>query len=287
MAAAAAPATATPPTVQSLGDIISSLTAANQPNFDNLNQQATDINNENTSDQAALQGQQTAAFGKITNQANARGATFSGFTPNQEATYTSSTYLPALAKLQQTIASARTALAGNQAKLVSGIDTQANSEETSQQNALAAWEDAQIKAQQAQDTLNQQEAFTANEDSLNRAATAANTRATAAASASKSAASTANTNYNAAMALEKNLGTDVANVIKGNSVNGVANSGVNREQLIKQVASKYYGARDANGNPISNDAMNQAVADQIYGGLRFQGEPAYQGLPSDWTLQTP
>jgi hypothetical protein len=47
-----------------------------------------------------LNAAQTNAFGQITQAAASRGALFSGFTPDQQARYTSEKYLPALANLR-------------------------------------------------------------------------------------------------------------------------------------------------------------------------------------------
>jgi len=91
---------------------------------------------------SALEQARTNAFKKIDNTASARGMTFSGFSPDQQATYTGATYLPALANVK---------LSQNQANLklidaLNGINanrgTQAMNMYQGQQNALA---DAEAK----------------------------------------------------------------------------------------------------------------------------------------------
>lgn len=95
---------------------------------------------------SALEQARTNAFKKIDNTASARGMTFSGFSPDQQATYTGATYLPALANVK---------LSQNQANLklidaLNGINanrgTQAMNMYQSQQNALA---DANAKVEAA------------------------------------------------------------------------------------------------------------------------------------------
>jgi len=91
---------------------------------------------------SALEQARTNAFKKIDNTASARGMTFSGFTPDQQATYTGATYLPALAnvKLSQNQANAKLVDALNTINANRG--TQAMNMYQGQQNALA---DAEAK----------------------------------------------------------------------------------------------------------------------------------------------
>lgn len=70
---------------------------------------------------AGLQAQQQQAFGQIEQGAQNKGMLFSGFTPNEQAQYTSTTYLPALANLQATIAQTRSALMGKKADLDTNV----------------------------------------------------------------------------------------------------------------------------------------------------------------------
>ena len=59
-----------------------------------------------------LAAAQNREFGKIEQRASDKGMLFSGFSPDAQAEYTSTTYLPALAKLQEAIASTRAGLLG-------------------------------------------------------------------------------------------------------------------------------------------------------------------------------
>lgn len=71
--------------------------------------------------EAGLAATQKKAFGNIEQAAQNKGMFFSGFSPDQQAEYTSSTYLPALAQLQATIAATRTNLLGKKADLDTDI----------------------------------------------------------------------------------------------------------------------------------------------------------------------
>ncbi len=179
------------PAVQNINDVISGLTAANQPVLDNLNQQDQNITDSASSGVAGINAAKDTAFSGITNQANARGALFSGFTPASQAQYTGSTYLPALAKLQQAITDSRTQLAGQKAGILSNISSEANKTVEGEKTALQQWQDAQdavaaaaqaaqAKQQHDDNQLLETQGFTAGQNALNRSATAANA-ATAAA----------------------------------------------------------------------------------------------------------
>lgn len=91
------PLTAAPvPTYQAA---YSSLGAAYDPQVKTI--QASEVPALSALDQAKVN-----AFRDITNAANAKGMLFSGFTPDQEATYTGTKYLPAVANLKTSIANA-------------------------------------------------------------------------------------------------------------------------------------------------------------------------------------
>ena len=161
------------PAVQSLQDIIGSITAAQAPEQAQID---SNIAANNTSGDAQVQGlnaAKTAAFSNIDNQANAKGMYFSGFSPNAEAGYTGSTYLPALAKLQSTIASTRSTLMGQKATLGTQANTQALTTQQDQQKELDAYNSQQQQEQAAADAAAKSEAFTADQNALNRSATAA------------------------------------------------------------------------------------------------------------------
>jgi hypothetical protein len=102
---------------------------------------------------SALDQAKVNAFSTIGQQANAKGMTFSGFTPDQEATYTGTKYLPAVANLQAGITNAvnklNTARSTQAQSLVSTAQTAAND---------AAYKNDQLALQQ--EKLNQPSAST-------------------------------------------------------------------------------------------------------------------------------
>lgn len=169
------------PAVQALNDIISQYTAAQAPENAQID---TSINNNDASGAGQVAGLNAAkdqAYGGITQDAVNRGGYFSGFTPDQEAKYTGATYLPALAKLQTTIASTRNTLLGQKATLASQANTAALSTQQQQQKELDAYNQAQEAAAAQAAEAEKQRQFQASQAALDRQATAAKSSATAAA----------------------------------------------------------------------------------------------------------
>ena len=232
------------PAVQNLNDVVSSITAANQPTLANLDQQDADITNSATASTAGINADKDTAFGQITQQAGNRGALFSGFTPDAQAKYTASTYLPALAKLQQTITDSRTALAGQKATLLSGINTQANNQVQSEQSALQQWQDQQDATAaanaQAEKTLQEQEAFTSSQSQSSYAQQQKLQQEAEAASASQQAASIKATSANSA--------ADRAATLAAASAKTAASTPTQVQAL-----SSLFNATDSNGTLARND----------------------------------
>lgn len=161
------------PAVQNLQDIVAQISAAYKPQQDLIDQSITANDKSGTDQTAGLDAKKTNAFGDITQTATNRGMAFSGFTPDAQAKYVGSTYLPALANLQNTIASTRNSLLGKKA----GLDTQANTQaftvHQGEVSAAQAWQDAQDAAARAEANQQSQNAFTASENAKQRAATVA------------------------------------------------------------------------------------------------------------------
>ncbi len=131
------------PAVQSLQDIIGSIQQAQQPEQAQIDQ---NISANDTSGQAQVQGLDAAqnnAFSKINQEASNKGMYFSGYTPSSEAAYTGATYLPALAKVQQAIATTRNTLMGQKATLATQANTQALTTQQDQQKELDAYNSQQ------------------------------------------------------------------------------------------------------------------------------------------------
>lgn len=103
---------ATAPTVRDLNTLVSELEVGIKPQRDHI---GTLIEQNQQFGDAQVQGMnaaQTRAFKTIEGRSQDRGALFSGFSPDAQAEYTADTYLPALAALQQQIASTRGQLMG-------------------------------------------------------------------------------------------------------------------------------------------------------------------------------
>lgn len=71
--------------------------------------------------EAGLQAQAQQTYGQIEQAAQDKGMFFSGFSPEEQAKYNATTYLPALANLQATIAQTRSALMGKKADLDTNV----------------------------------------------------------------------------------------------------------------------------------------------------------------------
>jgi len=161
------------PAVQNLSDIVAQIGAAYAPQKALIDQSITANDQSGAAQTQGIEAKKTQAFGGIDQTATDRGMAFSGFTPDAEAKYTGSTYLPALPNLQNTIASTRNSLLGKKAGLDTAANTQAFSVHEGQVKDAQAWQDAQDAAARAEQQRQEQNAFTANQNDLNRRAQAA------------------------------------------------------------------------------------------------------------------
>ncbi len=87
--------------VKTLDQVLSELQGTYQPQIDTLRQRQTAIPDQINQNEQQLQAKQTQAFGDITDAARRRGLGFSGIPLSEQARYTSTDFLPALAKLRQ------------------------------------------------------------------------------------------------------------------------------------------------------------------------------------------
>lgn len=119
---------------QAYGDIYNSLASVYDPQTSLINQQIAALPGQEKVQTDALNQAKVNAFKDIDNSANSKGILFSGFSPDQQASYIGTKYLPALAGVKQQTSD-------NQFKLQSALnDVTAN------------------RSKQAQDTLAQQQA---------------------------------------------------------------------------------------------------------------------------------
>lgn len=136
---------ASPPVVANLSDLIGQYTTAQAPQQAALDDESQQNDQSGTAQVAGLNSAKDAAFGGITQNASNRGEYFSGFTPDAEAKYTGSTYLPALAKVQSAIAGVRDTILGKKADLTTQANSSALAEQKSEQSALDAYNQEQEK----------------------------------------------------------------------------------------------------------------------------------------------
>lgn len=90
------------PNVRSLDQIISELNSVYEPQINLLRQQQSAIPGQIVEEEKGLQAKQTQAFDDILGGARRRGLGFSGIPLSEQARYTSTEFLPAMARLRQT-----------------------------------------------------------------------------------------------------------------------------------------------------------------------------------------
>lgn len=105
------------PTVRKLQSIIKEQSQSIQPQLGLIDQSIGQLESSGRAQEAGLAAKQDQAFGQIEQGAQNKGMFFSGFSPAEQANYTSTTYLPELARLQGTIAQGRIDLLGKKADL--------------------------------------------------------------------------------------------------------------------------------------------------------------------------
>lgn len=93
-----------------LEQVLSSLNSVYQPQIDSINQQSAALPAQYDAQAKGLAAQQQDAFGSILDGARSRGLGFSGIPLADQAKYTASTYMPALANLQTAQTNQRTSL---------------------------------------------------------------------------------------------------------------------------------------------------------------------------------
>lgn len=83
-----------------------------QPQTDLVNSQIADLPNQENATLSSLDQAKANAFKDIGDSANAKGVLFSGFTPDQQAQYVGTKYLPAVAAAKEATTNAKTTLLG-------------------------------------------------------------------------------------------------------------------------------------------------------------------------------
>jgi hypothetical protein len=130
---------------QDLNAIISELDAAYNPSRQTINDRINGLQGAESADIAGLEGQKVQAFDDITNGARSKGMGFSGIPIQEQAKYSASSFLPAVAKVKQSYNEGRNSLVDalnnmniDQRKTAMSIrETQQNRDFEAQQAALA------------------------------------------------------------------------------------------------------------------------------------------------------
>ena len=90
-----------PPQVRTLDQILSEIGSVYEPQVQSIKQRQAAIPGQIQAEQKGLQAKQEQSFGDILSGARRRGLGFSGIPLGEQAKYTATEYLPALARLQQ------------------------------------------------------------------------------------------------------------------------------------------------------------------------------------------
>jgi hypothetical protein len=98
---------------QAIDDILKELDAGYNPQRQAINDRITQLQPQADAQVAGLKQEQQNAFGDITNGARDRGIGFSGIPIAEQAKYTGSTFLPAVANVQSTLNTAKSSLYDN------------------------------------------------------------------------------------------------------------------------------------------------------------------------------
>jgi hypothetical protein len=103
--------------VRKLNDLITTIGKSVRPQKALIDSDIRLAEEAGTAQVAGLDAQKNQAFGQIEQNAQDKGMFFSGYSPSEQAGYTATSYLPALAQLQNTIAQTRNSLLGKKADL--------------------------------------------------------------------------------------------------------------------------------------------------------------------------
>ena len=119
--------------------------------------------------EAGLQAQAEQSYSNIEQGAQDKGMFFSGFSPDEKAKYNSTTYLPALANLQATIAATRSQLLGKKADLDTNVFNKAFDTREGDIGRRFTWQSAEDQRAFEKEQSEIQRKFTAAENAKDRA----------------------------------------------------------------------------------------------------------------------
>lgn len=172
-----------PPQVRDLQSLITEQSKAIAPQNQLIDESINSNANAGLAQEAGLAATQKKAFGQIEQGAQNKGMFFSGFSPDEQATYTSTTYLPALAQLQSTIAKTRADLLGKKADLATSVFDKATNMREQDVQVLNAWNKMTAEQKFNASEADKQRAFEAQQNQVKIAADARQSAADRAASA--------------------------------------------------------------------------------------------------------
>lgn len=173
------------PQVRDLQGLITEQRAALAPQYGLIDESIAQNATAGEAQVAGLDATRKKTFGNIEQAAQDKGMFFSGFSPDAQAEYTASTYLPAVAQLQATIAQTRSQLLGKKAELDKGaFDTAFNARE-GDLKVLADWNQMTAQQQFQASQADKDRVFQAQEAEKNRQSDARIAAANRAASAPK------------------------------------------------------------------------------------------------------
>lgn len=178
------------PVVQSVNDIVNELKPSIQAQSDLYDQQIADNDTYGKAQVAGIEAKKTKAFGQIEQQAQNKGMYFSGFSPEEQAGYTSDTYLPALASLQKSINDTRTSILGQKNSLMTDIFNKAYDTNQTQQGRMFDYNQQQDSFAFQASESEKERSFQAQQAAADRAAQAAVASVKASSSGSSSNAPT-------------------------------------------------------------------------------------------------
>jgi hypothetical protein len=161
---------ASPPKVRELNSLVTEIGSSVKPQMDLINNDIAANDAAGAAQIAGLGARKDTAFKQIEQTAQDKGQFFSGFSPNEQATYTAGTYLPALAQLQQTIAQTRSGLLGKKADINKGVFNQAFQTREGDVNKQFQYQTAQEERAFQADQANIARQFEAGENAKARAA---------------------------------------------------------------------------------------------------------------------
>lgn len=149
------------PKVQSLAQIMAELQPAISGQQKVIQQQQEQLGVKTAAQKKGLAAEKVQGFNDINTQATGRGVSFSGIPLDEQATYLSTKYLPAVAALDQAELEGNTAFSGQLADLYSSLYSQAFGERGNQRSELNSW-----------NKMLQEQKFTAGQNAQDRAAAA-------------------------------------------------------------------------------------------------------------------